>query len=200
MIAEAVCAESKSDVAVTVMTLEAPDFATEGKVAGAVYTPVVAFTLPPLPSLGRTLQVTAVHDGRPDVVLLELHALVTALTGTPLTEATNGKLSFVPTVNDEGATVTCTPDAIVRVAVAVTLVPETVPVTVTVEGLGTEAGAVYRPAELMVPTVVFPPLTLFTDQRTLAVEPVTLDTNCAVLLISTVPVVGEIVSPMVELL
>jgi hypothetical protein len=40
------------------------------------------------------------------------------------------------------------------------------PVTVTVKGVGTAAGAVYRPAEVTVPTVEFPPATPLTDQFT----------------------------------
>jgi hypothetical protein len=65
--------------------------------------PVVAPTVPP-PE--ETVQVTAVQTGRPDVVVVELHVLVTALAGTPITVATNGKLSLVPTVNEAGATET----------------------------------------------------------------------------------------------
>jgi hypothetical protein len=76
-------------------------------------------------------------------------------------------------------------------------VPPTVPVTVTETGLGTVAGAVKRPLLLIVPTVVFPPATLFTSQTTELLEPVTVGSNCAVLLINTVAVVGVIVNPTV---
>jgi hypothetical protein len=148
----------------------------------------------------EAVQVTAVQGGKVEVVVLELHVLVTALTGTPITEATNGKLSPVPTVNEAGATETCTPDTIVTVAVALTFVPETTPVIVTEEGLGTLAGAVYSPLALMVPIVVLPPATVLTSQITLLLEPVTVGSNCVVLLINTVAVVGEIVSPIVVLL
>src|SRR5579864_2325321 len=46
----------------------------------------------------------------------------------------------------------------------------------------------------MVPTVVFPPFTLFTDQVTLLVEPVTVEVNCVMLLSKTVAAVGETVT------
>lgn len=136
--------------------------------------PVLAPTVPPL---DETLEVTAVQGGRLEVVVLELQVLVTALTGTPVTLATNGKLSPVPTVNDAGATETCTPDTILTVAVVLSFVPPTMAVTVTVAGLGTVAGAVYKPLLLIVPTVVFPPDTELTSQTTALVEPVTAGTN-----------------------
>jgi hypothetical protein len=54
-----------------------------------------------------------------------------------------------------------------------------VAVTVTVAGLGTAAGAVYSPLALMVPIVLFPPGTPFTDQVTPVFEvPVTVAMNC----------------------
>jgi hypothetical protein len=56
-----------------------------------------------------------------------------------------------------------------------------VAVIVTVLGEGTTAGAVYRPEVVIVPTVEFPPTTLFTDQVTAVFDvPVTVAVNCCV--------------------
>jgi len=52
---------------------------------------------------------------------------------------------------------------------------------VTVAGLGTEAGAVYNPEELIVPNVELPPRMLFTDQVTVVLVGLTiLAVNCSV--------------------
>src|SRR6266852_5386873 len=54
-------------------------------------------------------------------------------------------------------------------------------VTVTVAGLGAAAGAVYKPAAVIVPTVAFPPVTPFTCHVTAVfVVPVTVEMNCCV--------------------
>ena len=55
---------------------------------------------------------------------------------------------------------------------------------------GTLEGAVYRPLELMVPTVEFPPGTLSTDQLTAELnvpEPITVAVSCSVVFVITVP-------------
>ena len=52
--------------------------------------------------------------------------------------------------------------------------------TVTVGGLGTEAGAVYNPEELTVPNVELPPTMLLTDQvMVVAVGLTTVAVNCS---------------------
>ena len=53
-----------------------------------------------------------------------------------------------------------------------------VAVTVTFAGLGTDAGAVYRPEVDTVPTVELPPATPLTLQLTPAVEFLTVAVNC----------------------
>jgi hypothetical protein len=66
--------------------------------------------------------------------------------------------------------------------------------TVTVAGLGTLAGAVYRPAELMVPTVASPPATSLTLQLTAVLVVFrTVAVNWVVLPTGTVAAVGEMV-------
>ena len=64
---------------------------TNGDVAAADLNPLLHYLSdgqaegrPPLPPV-ETLQVTAVQGGRPEVLLVELHVLVTALMGTPIT-------------------------------------------------------------------------------------------------------------------
>src|SRR5713101_7416141 len=71
-------------------------------------------------------------------------------------------------------------------------------VTVTVAGLGTVAGAVYRPAVEIVPTVEFPPVTPFTCHVTaVLLLPVTVAVNCCVVLTTTDALVGEMLTPTV---
>src|SRR6266478_2696169 len=67
--------------------------------------------------------------------------------------------------------------------------------TVTMAGFGTTAGAVYRPALDIVPTVALPPVTPLTCQVT-AVLPVfcTVAVNCCVPPAPTVADTGEIVT------
>jgi hypothetical protein len=56
---------------------------------------------------------------------------------------------------------------------------ELVALIVTVAGLGTPAGAVYKPDEVTVPMVELPPAMLFTDQViTVLVELTTVAVNC----------------------
>src|ERR1700740_468201 len=58
-----------------------------------------------------------------------------------------------------GETATATPDTITRETLASSAVLACeMAVTVTMAGLGTVAGVVYRPVALMVPTVEFPPV------------------------------------------
>src|SRR5260370_15688503 len=67
-----------------------------------------------------------------------------------------------------------------------------VAVTVTA-GVGTEAGAVYKPEVLTVPSVLLPPTTPLTLQVTEVLEaPVTVTVNCCVLLTVTEVLLGEI--------
>ncbi len=68
-------------------------------------------------------------------------------------------------------------------------------VIVTVEFAGITCGAVYSPDAEMVPTIEFPPATLFTLQFTLSdVIPVTVAVNCTVRPSDTVVFVGETVT------
>jgi hypothetical protein len=67
-------------------------------------------------------------------------------------------------------------------------------VTVTVAGLGTDAGAVYKPELEIVPTVALPPTTPFTCQVTAVLLVFcTLAVNCCVAPAVTVAEVGEMV-------
>src|ERR671923_1004148 len=68
-------------------------------------------------------------------------------------------------------------------------------VTVTVAGLGTTAGAVYRPELEIVPIVALPPLTPFTCQVTAVLLVFcTIAVNCWVPPAATVAEVGEMVT------
>jgi hypothetical protein len=106
-------------------------------VLDAVNRPVVELMVP----LPVTVQVTAVHGGS-ETGLGVLHVGVTALNGTPVTVAENGRVSPVPIVNDEGLTDTATPETSVTVAEAVALVFCTAAATVMVVFGGIAAGAV----------------------------------------------------------
>ena len=107
-------------------------------VLGAVYKPVEESMVPdPV-----TVQVTAVHSGRPEFGLAELHVEVTALKGTPATVAKNGSVSPVPMVNVDGVTVTERPEISVTVADAVAEVFCTAAPTVIVVLGGMDDGAV----------------------------------------------------------
>jgi hypothetical protein len=71
-----------------------------------------------------------------------------------------------------------------------------VAVTVTELELGTRSGAVYRPVEEMVPTVVLPPTVLLTDHVTLVLLVLlTVAVNCFVASTTTEAVSGEIETP-----
>jgi hypothetical protein len=79
-----------------------------------------------------------------------------------------------------GVTLTRIPESIVTVALAVAdcTALETA-VTVTVLGVGTAEGAVYKPVVLIVPWVESPPVTLLTCQMTeTSVGPTTVARNC----------------------
>jgi hypothetical protein len=68
---------------------------------------------------------------------------------------------------------------------------ELVAATVTLAGFGCVAGGVYNPLALMVPTVLFPPVTLFTDQETCVIfVPATVAVNCCTVPTGTVTDVG----------
>ena len=67
-------------------------------------------------------------------------------------------------------------------------------VTVTVAGFGTFVGAVYIPADEIVPCVVSPPLTPFTSQVTLVLAALkTAAVNCCVLPVCTLADFGKTV-------
>lgn len=97
------------------------------------------------------------------------------------------------------------PFAAVMVCVAVSIVPVTVSealallvvsaaliaLTITLDGSGTIAGAVYRPAVEIVPAVLLPPVTLLTAQVTAVLDvPVTDAENCSIDPVWTVTELG----------
>jgi hypothetical protein len=88
------------------------------------------------------------------------------------TFALNGAVLLIETVADAGVIVTAGA-WIVTVAVPMACgFALLTALTVTADGLGTTAGAVYTPCAVMVPTVVFPSLIPFTrhDEGVLAVN------------------------------
>jgi hypothetical protein len=122
---------------------------------------------------------------------------VTVVFGVPVTVAVNCCVVVVCTVADVGDNVMVTDGGaavIVVVALALFVLSATlVAVTVTVAGEGTEAGAVYKPPDVIVPNVALPPTTLFTAQVTVVFNvPVTVAVNCWVLLTCTLAEVGAI--------
>jgi hypothetical protein len=129
-----------------------------------------------------------------EVGLGVLHVEVTALNGTPVTVAEKGSVSAVPMEKLDGVIVIVRPETSVTVADAVVVVFCTVATTVIVVLGGIVAGAVYRPVESTVPTVEFPPVTLFTDQVTAFEDPVTVAVNWLPLLSKTVAAVGVTVT------
>jgi hypothetical protein len=150
-----------------------------GGAAGAVYSPaaemVPAAALPP--AVPFTLQVTAVFTEF-------------------VTVAVNCWVAEGATVTRDGATVTVTDGGAGGWTVTVA-----VPVddglcalaacTVTLAGLGTAAGAVYKPALEIVPTVAFPPATLLTLQVTpVFAAPFTVAVNCCVFVTGTPALAG----------
>jgi hypothetical protein len=73
--------------------------------------------------------------------------------------------------------------------------------TVTLLGVGKVCGAMYSPAELMVPSVEFPPTTPFTDQITVELlVPLTVILNCCAPRVRTLALPGVILSCTVVLL
>src|SRR5882757_4772451 len=152
-----------------------------GTTAGAVYRPALDIVptvgLPPVTPL--TCQVTA--------VLLVF-----------CTVAANCCVPPAPTVADTGEIVTLTTAGGVTVTWAeadfVASAWDTA-VTVTVAGFGTTAGAVYRPALDIVPTVGLPPVTPLTCQVTAVLLVFcTVAANCCVPPAPTVADTGEIVT------
>src|SRR6266853_794790 len=152
-----------------------------GTTAGAVYRPaldiVPTVALPPVTPL--TCQVTTV---------LPVFCTV----------AVNCCVPPAPTVADTGEIVTLTTAGGVTVTWAeadfVASAWDTA-VTVTVAGFGTTAGAVYRPALDIVPTVGLPPVTPLTCQVTAVLLVFcTVAANCCVLPAPTVADTGEIVT------
>jgi hypothetical protein len=167
--------ESACDTAVTVTVLGF------GRFAGAVYSPLeeIVPTVEFPPMILFTSQVTAVFD-------------------VPVTVAVNCCVPPTTTVADEGETLTAT---VVDETIVTWAEPDFVgsacdtAVTVTVLGFGTFAGAVYSPLEEIVPTVEFPPVTLFTSQVTAVFDvPVTVAVNCCVPFAATVAGEGETVT------
>ena len=148
------------NVAVT-MTLPPP----EGGLKGAVYRPV-----------------SVIEPQAPAAMLLQLTEKVTGLVGAlPLLVTVNCCCAPVLNVRLEGVMVRPAPRRIVAVAVADLVVSATeTAVIVTDAGLGTLEGAVYRPAALIMPTVVMsPPTRPFTAQVTADDEPpLTVAVNC----------------------
>jgi hypothetical protein len=137
-----------------------------GTVAGAVKSPVELMVpsveLPPATPF-------TVH--RTEVLLV------------PLTPAINCRIAPVEIDEAAGETLTSTFPAgavIARMAEPDGLVSaELVALMVTVEGLGTVAGAVYNPAALIMPKAALPPRMLFTDQvRVVLVGLTTVAVNC----------------------
>jgi hypothetical protein len=120
----------------------------------------------------------------------------TAVLVVPVTVATNWTVELAGVEESNGEMVTCAWTAaavIVTIAEPVGLVSaELVAVTVTEAGLGTEAGAVYNPEELTVPTVELPPRIPFTDQVSVVlVGLTTVAVNCNVPSVTTVAEAGE---------
>jgi hypothetical protein len=73
-------------------------------------------------------------------------------------------------------------------------------VTVTTLGLGTVAGAVYKPVAEIVPTVALPPATLFTAQVTALLKlpvPCTTAANCCVWPTTTLTILGVTVTDVI---
>ena len=108
---------------------------------------------------------------------------VTAVLVVPVTVAAYCTMVPVGVEESVGATLTV---AFAAGAVIVTIAEpegkdsaELVAVTVTVAGLGTEAGAAYNPEELTVPSVELPPAISLTDQVIVVlVELTTVAVNC----------------------
>lgn len=156
-------------IAVTVTLLVA------GTEFGAVYNPFESIvpTVKFPPAMPLTCQLTSVFAEK-------------------VTAAVNCWVSPACTDTPEGLTLIGKAMVTVASAVLLASAPD-MPVMVTVCGLGTVDGAVYRPDPVMVPEVGVPPATPFTSQFTvLLLAFFTSAVNCCVALVATVAVVGEI--------
>jgi hypothetical protein len=119
---------------------------------------------------------------------------VTPVFWDPVTVAVNCCCPPVTTCTADGETLTATGGMIVTVALA-DLVPSAteVAVTVTLAGLGTVPGAVYRPVEETVPHAApVQPVPVRLQVTLVFVDPVTVAVNCCVFPAATSAVVGEI--------
>ena len=115
----------------------------------------------------------------------------TAVFVVPVTVAVNLWRPPVATFAEAGETETATGSTTVTVVEADLLVSATeVAVTVTVGGIGTEAGAVYRPALVMLPQPELHPDKLHVTA--VLVVPVTVAVNCCLVPVMTFGLVGEI--------
>jgi len=157
-----------------------------GGLKGAVYTPAL---------------VTEPHA--PCAELWQLSEYTTPVAGDPLLVTLNACCAPAAIVRLEGVIARLAPNVMVTVAVADFVVSAAATAEiVTVAGLGTAAGAVYKPAEEIEPTVEMSPNTSpLTSQVTALVEPpVTVAVNCAFCVVATDAVVGLIVTLTVLLL
>ena len=130
----------------------------------------------------------------PPVTLFTCH--VTDVFEAFVTVAVNCCVEEVTTAAVFGLTVTETPAVTVTVAVSDFVLSATeIAFTVTGFDAGTVAGAVYKPVALIVPTVEFPPVTLFTCDVTAVLEVfATVVVNCFVKPACTLAVFGLIVT------
>jgi hypothetical protein len=142
-------------VSVTEADDEVPDCALVGTELGATYNPVEEIAPHAVPPWAQAIcQVTAVFD-------------------VPVTVAANCTLANVRIEGRLGEIITSGPIVAVAFPVSAGLAAE-IAVMATPAGLGIVTGAVYAPNAVIVPTVEFPPATLFTSQDTLVfVLPVT---------------------------
>lgn len=117
----------------------------------------------------------------------------TTVFGLPVTVAVNCTWPFVATDGELGETVTLGPETRVTVADADCWGAATaVAVTLTVGGFGADAGAVYNPAELMVPQLApLQPAPEMDQVTAVFVVPVTVAVNCFWLPVCTWTVDGD---------
>jgi hypothetical protein len=164
---------------VTATTLTVPP---GGGARGAVYTPPVL--IDPHAPTARLAQCT----DQPGLIVLDP------------TVAMNVCWPPAVTVTAAGLTTTGRPEFVmVTLAEPIWVVSccETADI-VTLLGVGTTAGAVYKPAVEIVPTVALPPTTVLTSQFTLVfVALVTVAVNCWVCLVCSVALRGEIATETV---
>jgi hypothetical protein len=133
--------------------------------------------------------------------IVEFTCQVTALFAVVLNEAENCTVLPVNTEAEVGVIVrvSAVPVVIVIFAVPDCVASEIdVAVMVTSAGLGTTAGAVYRPAVEMVPTLRLPPTMPFTDQKTPELLFATVAENCCVVLVAIEAVAGVTDTPLEE--